>query len=179
MSVLLYLMRHGAAEDSAPSGRDRDRALTPSGRLAVHRVALALRDQKLPAMGRILASPLVRAQETAEIMRSIVGPRLTIETDEDLVPDGFAYDLAVRVAATGHGTLLVGHQPNIEMVARALAAPVSVQPRAGQVGAEPTASSGARMPAGFRTATIVGFAVSGRPPPYRIAVALDPNDLAT
>lgn len=172
--TILYLMRHGAAEDVAPSGRDADRTLTPAGRATVRRVALALRDAGAAPVGRIIASPLVRAQETAEIMQSILGPHLDIDTDDSLEPDGSAYDLAMRTARAPHDTLLVGHQPNIEVVARSLLAPL---PRA--TGPTPSAGASAlvRMPAGFRTATLVGFHVGGRPPPFPLAFAIDPAAL--
>jgi len=51
----LYVMRHGPAEDFSASGRDADRALTPSGRDRVRDVAKALLD------GAGLARALVRA----------------------------------------------------------------------------------------------------------------------
>jgi phosphohistidine phosphatase len=176
VGLLLYLMRHGAAEDISPSGRDADRPLTRVGSAAVRRVALALQAGKLHApsvpvpggrpLGQIIASPLVRAQQTADILRGVLCPHVDIETDEDLTPEGSAYDLAVRLASMTCDTLLVGHQPNIEMVARAIiASPVS--------GVGPAA----RLPASFRTATVVAFHVEGRPPPYRLALAIDPAAL--
>jgi phosphohistidine phosphatase SixA len=197
VGVFLYLMRHGAAEDAAPSRRDADRSLTAAGRSAVSRIALAMLDAllddgaagsdepilrpnprpRLRPLGQIIASPLVRAHETAEIMRSILCPQLSICTDRDLAPEASAYDLAVRAAAAGFETLLVGHQPNIEMVARALATASSVRPRALQGGPGCQTPPLVRMPIGFRTATIVGFEVNGRPPPYRLALAMDPGDL--
>lgn len=168
MGVLLYLMRHGAAEDVSSTGRDADRALTSAGGAVVRRVALALRGQQAP--GRIIASPLVRAQQTADIVRQVLCPHVEIDTDEDLVPEGSAYELAVRLSSMTCDTLLVGHQPNIEMVARAIVAPPG--PRV------PAASSpglSTWMPPSFRTATVVAFHVEGRPPPYRLALAVDPN----
>jgi phosphohistidine phosphatase len=163
--VLLYLMRHGAAEDVSPSGRDEHRALTPSGSAAVRRVALALRGMGSRPFGRIVASPLVRAQQTAEIMRAVLcpQPRIEIETDEDLVPEGSAYELAVRLASAASDTLLVGHQPNIESVTRAILAPPS-----------PAEGRAAHLPSGFRTATVVAFHLDGQPPPYRLALVVDP-----
>jgi len=170
-------MRHGAAEDAAPSRRDADRSLTPAGRVAVRRVALALRDAQVTDIGQIISSPLTRAIETAEIVCSILGPQLEVAIDEDLLPDGSAFDLAVRVASVACDTLLVGHQPNIEMVARALAAPVArgLVRRSARGSEAPPPS--VHLPIGFRTASLVGFQVQGRPPPYALTVSLDPSDL--
>lgn len=159
-------MRHGAAEDFAPSGRDADRALTPAGADVVRRVAQALLGAAPRPPGQIIASPLVRAQQTAHIVRSVLCPGVEIETDDDLVPDGSAYPLAVRLASITSDTLLVGHQPNIEVVARSIAAPI--------VGGV-VAGAAVRVPSGFRTATVVAFHVEGRPPPYRLALAIDPS----
>lgn len=176
VDALLYLMRHGAAEDTAPTGRDADRRLTFAGRVTVERVALALRGSGERSIGQVIASPFVRAQETAEIMRAILCPHVDIDTDEDLTPDGSAYDLAARLCSARLDTLLVGHQPNIEMVARAIIArPSYTGPLAGPA-ARPSGPP-ARLPSGFRTATVVGFQLEGRPPPYALALAIDPSAL--
>jgi phosphohistidine phosphatase len=172
VSVLLYLMRHGAAEDTAPTRRDADRRLTTSGRATVERVALALQGSVARPPGHIVASPLVRAQETAELMRGILCPEVVVDTDEDLSPDGSAYDLAARLSTAPSDTLLVGHLPNLEMVARALMVPASRPHAHGSA-----APAGPRLPSTFRTATLVAFQVDGRPPPYPLILVLDPSDL--
>ncbi len=177
-------MRHGAAEDRAPTGRDSDRSLTPAGRAIVGKVALTLRDAQPAPIERLIASPLVRAQQTAEIVRSILCPDLDIDTDEDLAPDASAYDLTVRLAASSRVVFLVGHQPNIEMVARALARPTlnpHTPPSVRLAAAARAHASGRpplRLPVGFRTAAVVGFRLEGRPPPYVIAVSIDPSQLS-
>jgi phosphohistidine phosphatase len=177
VDALLYLMRHGAAEDTAPTGRDADRRLTVAGRVTVERVALALRGSGERSIGHVIASPFVRAQETAEIMRAILCPHVDIDTDEDLTPDGSAYDLAARLCSARLDTLLVGHQPNIEMVARALIArPSYTGPQAAPTASRPSGAP-ARLPPGFRTATVVAFQVEGRPPPYALALTIDPSAL--
>ncbi|MBK8256501.1 MAG: phosphohistidine phosphatase SixA [Polyangiaceae bacterium] len=167
----LYLMRHGAAEDRAATGRDADRALTPTGSAVVRRVAQALVDAGVPLPAQIIASPLLRAQQTAEIMRAVLALQVDIDTDEDLAPDTFAHDLATRLWSATHPILLVGHLPNIEMVARSLAAPHRAGPQSASHGFPE------RLPSGFRTATVVAFHLEGRPPPYRVALALDPTTL--
>lgn len=170
-------MRHGAAEDFAATGRDADRALTSAGGETVRRVALALRGSHPRPIGRIIASPLVRAQQTAEIVRSVLCPGVDIAVDEDLSPDESAYGLAVRLASAACDTLLVGHQPNIEMVARAIVAPCVPGGAAGGLAAPftPVPGVAGRMPSSFRTATVVGFHVEGRPPPYRLVLSVDPS----
>ena len=66
----LYVMRHGPAQDDSPSGRDADRALTPSGRERVAAVAKSMLAEG-EAPFSILSSPLVRAVETAEVVAEV------------------------------------------------------------------------------------------------------------
>src|SRR4051812_39406226 len=66
----LYVMRHGPAEDDAPTGRDAVRVLSAAGRERVRQVAQALTDGgEFPFS--ILSSPLARALETAEIVAEV------------------------------------------------------------------------------------------------------------
>src|SRR4029077_5174065 len=66
-SMMLYVVRHAIAEDTAPSGGDAARRLTSEGRRKMEQVARGLR-----ALGIepdvILTSPLVRAVETTRIV---------------------------------------------------------------------------------------------------------------
>ena len=76
----LYLVRHGIAEDAAPSrGRsDADRALTAQGRRKMRAAAKGLRALKVkPA--RIGSSPLMRARQTADILCEVLGAKRKIE----------------------------------------------------------------------------------------------------
>jgi phosphohistidine phosphatase len=156
--MILYVMRHGPAEDRAPSGRDGDRALTTAGREVVARSARALHEAR-GAQGRlrILASPLRRARETAEIVASHVTSATGIELDDDLAADaGLPHGLVARLAEAGADALLVGHQPNVEALVVDLLHPPPPPP-----------------PGGFRTALIVAVerVAEGR---WRHAAVLDP-----
>ena len=144
------------------------------------KVALALRDSQPARIERLIASPLVRAQQTAEIVRGLLCPDVEIDTDEDLAPDASAYDLAVRAAASSRVVFLVGHQPNIEMVARALARPTlnPHTPPSVRIAAAVAGRAPLRLPMGFRTAAVVGFRLEGRPPPFAITVSIDPTQLS-
>lgn len=153
----LYIMRHGPAEDRAPSGRDFDRVLTRAGRDVVERSARALHGARGAAGLRVVSSPFRRARETAEVMMAIVG-RGELEIHEDLGADrDLPLALVREVHEGGEDALFVGHQPIVEELVRALAHP-----------AHPS------LPAGFRTATIVGlthaagaWALAGVIDPYR------------
>jgi phosphohistidine phosphatase len=112
----LYIMRHGPAEDFAPSGRDADRALTPSGRDRVRDVARALVEAG-EAPNLILTSPLVRARQTAEIVAMTTKLETrggTLETTHDIAPGGDGAGL-VRALIRDHKkrAMIVGHEPDL------------------------------------------------------------------
>jgi phosphohistidine phosphatase len=117
--VKLYVMRHGPAEDDAPSGLDGDRALSDSGRRRVRSVAEALLDLDEAPL-HIISSPLVRAVQTAEIVALITkvdertaGPA-GVEIRRELSPGGDSGDLARSLASEGRKrVMLVGHEPDL------------------------------------------------------------------
>ncbi|WP_394823772.1 phosphohistidine phosphatase SixA [Pendulispora albinea] len=109
----LYVMRHGPAEDSAPSGRDDDRALTVAGRERVRQVARALiAEGEVPRV--ILTSPLVRAVQTAEIVHTECQLAAPIETRRELAMGARVLELVREVsAARRKRVMLIGHQPDL------------------------------------------------------------------
>ena len=159
----LYVMRHGPAEDRAPSGRDFDRQLTPSGREVVRRVARAfqtVRAASLAAPLRILTSPRVRARETATIVRGAIVP---IPSDLELHDalggeESIPLALITAAAAAGLDTLLVGHQPTVEDLVRTLVAgPIAL--------------------AGFPTATLVELDRAADTGVWTLVTLLNPAQL--
>lgn len=156
--MMLYVMRHGPAEDRAASGRDADRRLTAAGRAVVERAAQRLRARgaHLP---RILTSPLVRARETAAILGLVAGTaRLPPEEHDDLAAD---QDLPLRLvgelAGLGHDAVLVGHQPTVEALVRHLSGRRDV------------------LPTGFRTATVVALELEPAPLAAEVRWVVDPH----
>jgi len=119
----LYVMRHGPAEDFSASGRDADRALTPSGRDRVRDVAKALLDAD-EAPHVILTSPLVRARQTAEIVAAVTGLEArsgAIETSTDIAPGGDGAGLArALVRAHRKRAMIVGHEPDLSALIQSL-----------------------------------------------------------
>ncbi len=83
-TVELYLLRHGIAEQQATSGRDIDRSLTADG-IAKLRVGLERSGAAPPAL--IVASPYLRAQQTARIAAERWGYKNGIATSSRLTPD--------------------------------------------------------------------------------------------
>ena len=108
--MLVYLVRHGRAEEAHAGLRDEDRALTERGRREL-RETLARTRHVAPL--RILTSPLRRARETSEIAVEMVGcPEAPIATPA-LVPDSTPEHVWADLAEHGDAgeLMLVGHQP--------------------------------------------------------------------
>ncbi len=113
----IYLLRHGIAEENAPSGRDADRALTEEGRQKLRNVlAMAKRDVD-PAV--ILTSPYLRAVQTAEIAVEALGHGKELLHTESLIPtsDPEAAWEEVRLHRDAAQLLLVGHEPLMGRIA--------------------------------------------------------------
>lgn len=133
----LYVMRHGPAEDHASSGRDEDRALTPSGRDRIRSVAHALVDGG-EAPVHIMTSPLVRALQTAEVVAAVTkldSREGTVEVRRELSPGGRAHELLRSLAEEGaKRVMVVGHEPDLSMlVGRVLGHPMPTAMAKGMV----------------------------------------------
>jgi len=110
MDIILW--RHAEAADGAP---EDERPLTPRGRKQAKAVARWLK-QRLPAEARILASPAVRAVQTAEALGLPF---------EQLARLGTAASAAGLLGAAGWphaggAVVVVGHQPTLGRVAALL-----------------------------------------------------------
>ena len=119
--MIVYLLRHGTAEDLKHPGADAERRLTEKGTLRTALVAKSL--MKLGVtFDRIIASPYDRARQTAEITARITEHREEIRFDTRLAPNArFAdTDELLKENADVEHLLLVGHQPNLGIVAEAL-----------------------------------------------------------
>jgi phosphohistidine phosphatase len=116
----LYIMRHGPAEDQAPTGRDFDRRLTIRGRERTRLVAkeLGRRDE---SPKRILASPLARTVETAEIVIDTLDLDFAPEVRDELAPGGNAFALIRELVREGaKRVMLVGHEPDVSLLSAQL-----------------------------------------------------------
>ena len=119
----LYLIRHGKAVSAGLATSDAERPLSPEGREATERVAKRLRGLGVE-WGLILTSPLVRARQTAEILRG-VGLAPSVEEAGELGPGGELAAWLPFLASwrkEGRGDLAaVGHLPNLALWAESLA----------------------------------------------------------
>ena len=108
----LILWRHAEAQDGFP---DLKRALTPKGHKQAAKMASWLH-KHLPESTRVLVSPALRAQQTAEAFTK------AFETVDDVAP-GTPYTAVLQAArwpAAKGAVLVVGHQPTLGQVAASL-----------------------------------------------------------
>lgn len=107
----LILWRHADAEDGFP---DDKRSLTPKGRKQAAAMAKWLA-QRLPSRCDVLASPALRAQQTAGALGKFsITPALGLDTTPEAVLQ------AARWPHAPHPVVLVGHQPTIGLTAALL-----------------------------------------------------------
>jgi phosphohistidine phosphatase len=115
----LFLLRHGVAENA--TARDEDRVLTDPGRADLREAARGMARMGL-RFDLVLASPLARARETAEIVIEETGGDCLLSIVEELVPGSTPQKVYGALAAVlpdkGGPTsppriraLLVGHEP--------------------------------------------------------------------
>jgi phosphohistidine phosphatase len=117
----LYLMRHGLAVEQGKSSRetDRKRPLTPKGKRKVRLVAQALAQLKISFVA-IVSSPLVRARDTAELVKDELGFGEKIQLTDHLAPQGShkaLVSLLQRLPGSPQEILLVGHEPDLSQLA--------------------------------------------------------------
>ena len=117
----LIIMRHGIAEEAGPATANRDapRRLTEDGRHRIRLAASGLAALRIQP-DVLLTSPLVRCQETAEIVAAALGCEL--EADGRLAPGMDLADLTdAALDRPDAATLMVcGHQPDCSQLVAAL-----------------------------------------------------------
>ena len=118
----LYIVRHGPAVDVGENGveNDADRMLSKEGIEKTLKAAGGLAAMNCRPW-RIVSSPLVRAQETADILREVLKPEQGVEIEKRLAP-GTSTKKLVRWLQdqSSYPTMLVGHMPDLARLASAL-----------------------------------------------------------
>lgn len=117
VSHMLYLVRHGIAEVGSASG-DADRQLTAAGTRKLHRVVRGL--QRLGVVpDLVLSSPLRRAEETAQLLATVLAPKVAVEIYPPLAPGTPMDEIlrALRPYRRARQVIMVGHQPGLGQLA--------------------------------------------------------------
>jgi phosphohistidine phosphatase len=103
----LWILRHGEAQNRART--DAERELTDNGRAEVLSSAASLMGQPLRW---IIASPYVRAQQTAELVRQALGFSEAVVTVPWLTPDSDPRKVLDNLDLyASDNVLVVSHQP--------------------------------------------------------------------
>jgi len=114
----IYLLRHAEAESSYP---DSQRILSTKGRGDAQRLGQFLRFKGSPQPAVLWCSPYRRAQETSAILLNAWGDRLEQRRDEAyLEPDMNPASVAEGLLELERDVLVVGHNPNISILASLL-----------------------------------------------------------
>ncbi len=117
----LHLLRHAIAHDLGEDGSktDAERSLTREGARRMRAAAVGMRAMGLN-FGRILTSPLVRAEQTARIVGDELRCANRIELNDALCPGGGGERLVAELADETRPILLVGHEPDLGLLASRL-----------------------------------------------------------
>jgi phosphohistidine phosphatase len=111
----LYLIRHGIAEERGDAWPDDNkRPLTQGGMSRLRKSARALARLGV-SFDVVLTSPLVRTQQTAEVIASAFSPKPPIVNVDSLAPDGSptAFIADLEKHAKRLSIAIVGHEPGI------------------------------------------------------------------
>jgi phosphohistidine phosphatase len=132
----LFLMRHAEAETSEKvMKKDADRRLTEAGRLQARVAANKFKEklaEKDETVDIVLTSPYIRAMETAEIVATVLGLDGKVFQEDDLAP-GADINKVRRIEdkyRDSGNLLLVGHEPDLGVIAGQLLRLNSARPLA-------------------------------------------------
>ena len=111
----IYLLRHGNAAASSPTG-DEGRELTPEG-IAKLEAASTGWQRVIGPIDRVYASPLIRAQQSAQFLHRAAATKEPVVSTQALVPSARpieALELLQQAMQEGKdGVACVGHEPHM------------------------------------------------------------------
>ncbi len=114
----LFLVRHGHATADADDARRR---LSERGTEATRRVAAFLKASgAVGGVREIWHSPLVRARQTAEVLREEIGLEARMAEAGDLRPNDDPVAVADRLESMDESLMIVGHEPHLGALATLL-----------------------------------------------------------
>jgi phosphohistidine phosphatase len=113
----LILWRHAEAVEAQGDMSDDDRPLTPKGLRQAQRMAHWL-NQHIPESTRVLVSPALRTQQTAEALKRKMRTLPALGTEASVE----ALLHAARWPDSREPVLVIGHQPTLGMAAAYLVA---------------------------------------------------------
>ncbi|RTL45139.1 MAG: phosphohistidine phosphatase SixA [Candidatus Melainabacteria bacterium] len=115
----VYLVRHGIAQERLGGAilNDSQRPLTDEGKSEMKQVGHALKRLNVKP-DVIVSSPLVRAKQTAEIIRDVLNFEDELKITDTLAPGGSPSSVYKYLKQFAHvdEIFLVGHEPDIGML---------------------------------------------------------------
>jgi phosphohistidine phosphatase len=124
----LYILRHGKAEEHTQSiTSDAKRQLTKTGRKDIECIAKTLKNFNIK-VDYIISSPLIRAQETANIVAThLWDKKKKITIWDELKPESNVLDIHKKLIKLTPDTkiLLVGHEPHLTDLISSIISPES------------------------------------------------------
>jgi phosphohistidine phosphatase len=134
--IELYLIRHGVAAERGPAWPDdTKRPLTQKGIARLRREVKALNRLGI-SFDVVLASPLMRCRQTADVFAEGLSPRPAVALVEALAPSGTAAEVIEELGkhARRRRIALVGHEPNIgELAAKLLGTRTAIEFKKGAI----------------------------------------------
>jgi phosphohistidine phosphatase len=112
----LFIVRHGEAVSEFV---DPKRPLSALGRKDVERIAGYLKGRNIQ-VGGVFHSPKLRAVQTAEIVKAMLGLGCELVTREDMNPGDDISGLLNEILASKRDLMIVGHLPFISKLASQL-----------------------------------------------------------
>jgi phosphohistidine phosphatase len=116
--MLIYLLRHGIAEDHAARSSDAERKLVPEGKAKTKDMMKVLASMKYPTPDLVISSPLVRAEETAQLALEYFATEADYKKSDALTPmsDMLNTMSLLESVKKDYGTvMLVGHEPHLSL----------------------------------------------------------------
>lgn len=116
--MIIYILRHGIAEERRAGRADEKRTLTVEGRAKLTRVLKRARAAKVsPSV--ILTSPYVRAVQTAEMAAKLLGCKKKVVRTEALLPSSSPEQVwgEIRGLRNQSAVMVTGHEPLLSQTA--------------------------------------------------------------
>lgn len=117
MPLILYLVRHAHALDAAD---DAVRKLSDRGHKQMKKLARLLEPSGAFKPAEIWHSPLVRARETAELLKDHLRLGAPLVEHRELEPEADPAVLARKLRGITKPTAVVGHEPHLSALASLL-----------------------------------------------------------
>lgn len=109
--MTLYLIRHGEAEDQKLGKPDSERRLTEEGKKKMRRAAEGWK-YLINGFDYLVSSPLIRAKETADIVKNVFDFEDEIILDNRLIFGNKTENVVDLANELGGNIALFGHEPD-------------------------------------------------------------------